>query len=348
MKTKAESTKTQPSKLKYIPDTMEGYTRQPKGKGFAYFFNGSLVKKTDLIMRFNSLVIPPAWKSVWISPAENGHLQATGIDIKGRKQYIYHPEWQQMQHENKFARIAEFGKALPCIRKNIRKDIRKRRYTKEKIVAIALQLMEETLIRAGNSYYRDQNNSYGLTTLKNKHVQIQGSAIFFNFRGKKGVLHKIKVSDRSLAKQLKNVKEIPGQSLFQYVDKDGSISVLDSGDLNKYIQQCTKQDFTSKDFRTWYGTVWAFRKLCELGSFENQTQFKRNILEMYDFVASKLGNTRSVCKKYYVSDRLIKAYEEQTIVPFIKKALRKGGSLSEMEKAEKQLLQLLNITKNTR
>jgi len=344
METTAESTNNLSSTLKYIPDTIEGYTRISKGKGFAYYFKGDLVKDQYLIKRFHSLVIPPAWKNVWISPTENGHLQVTGIDVKGRKQYIYHPEWQQMQHEHKFARILEFGKALPCIRKNIRKDIRKRKYTKEKIVAIALQLMEETLIRAGNSYYREQNNSYGLTTLTNKHVQIHGSAIFFNFRGKKGVLHKIKVSDRSLAKQLKNVKEIPGQSLFQYLDKDGSICILDSGDLNEYIQYCTKQDFTSKDFRTWYGTVWAFRKLCELGSFENKTQYKNNIIEMYDFVASKLGNTRSVCKKYYVSDKLIKAYEDQTIFPFFKKALRKGGKLSDMEKAEKQLLQLLNIT----
>lgn len=344
MKTKVGSMNKLSSTLRYIPDTIEGYTRKSNRKTPTYYLKESPVKDQNLINRFNSLVIPPAWGNVWICPAENGHLQATGIDVKGRKQYIYHSEWQQMQHENKFVRIVEFGKALPCIRKNIRKDIRKRKYTKEKIVAIALQLMEETLIRAGNSYYREQNNSYGLTTLKNKHVQIHGSAIFFNFRGKKGVLHKIKVSDRSLAKQLKSVKEIRGQSLFQYLGKDGSICVLDSGDLNEYIQYCTKQDFTSKDFRTWHGTVWAFRKLSELGTFENQTQYKKNIIEMYDFVASKLGNTRSVCKKYYVADKLIKAYEDQTIVPFLKKALHKRGKLSDTEKAEKQLLQLLNHT----
>jgi len=341
MEEKDKSTNKLPAKLRYIPDTNEGYTRLAKGKGFAYYLNGELIKDNDLLKRFRSLVIPPAWQKVWICPNEHGHLQATGIDVKGRKQYIYHPEWQKMQHENKFARILEFGKALPCIRKNIRKDIRKKKYTKDKVIALALELMEETLIRAGNSYYRDQNNSYGLTTLTNKHVNINGSEIFFKFRGKKGVLHKIKVSDRSLAKQLKNVKEIRGQSLFQYLDEDGNTHILDSGDLNEYIQRCTKQDFTSKDFRTWSGTVWAFRKLCELEPFENQTHLKKNIIEVYDFVASKLGNTRSVCKKYYVSDTLIKAYENHYTLPYFKKALRKGGKLSEMEKAEKQLLLLL-------
>ena len=330
-----------PDTLRYVSGSEAGYTRMIKGKGYAYYYDGVLVKDEKLIKRFNSLIIPPAWKNVWICSKANGHLQATGIDIKGRKQYIYHPEWQKLRHQNKFARILEFGKALPCIRKRIKQDIRKRKYSKQKVVAIALELMEQTLIRAGNSFYRDQNNSFGLTTLTNKHVSIKGSEIFFNFRGKKGVLHKIKVSDRSLAKRLKDVKEIRGQSLFQYLDEHGNSRVLDSGDLNEYIQECTNQDFTSKDFRTWSGTVWAFRKLCELEAFENKTQCKNNLIEMYDFVASKLGNTRSVCKKYYVSDTLVRAYENQLTLPYFKRALRNGGKLSEIEKAEKQLLNLL-------
>jgi len=327
--------------LRYVSGSEAGYTRVIKGKGYAYYRDGILVRDEKLIKRFNSLIIPPAWKNVWICSCDKGHLQATGIDIKGRKQYIYHPEWQKMRHQHKFARILEFGKALPCIRKRIKQDIRRKKYNKEKVVAIALELMEQTLIRAGNSFYRDQNKSFGLTTLTNKHVSINGSEIFFNFRGKKGVLHKIKVSDRSLAKRLKDVKEIRGQSLFQYLDEQGNARVLDSGDLNEYIQRCTNQDFTSKDFRTWSGTVWAFRKLCEMEAFENKTQCKRNLLDMYDFVASKLGNTRSVCKKYYVSDTLVKAYEKNITEPYFKRALRKGGKLSEIEKAEKQLLNLL-------
>ena len=334
-----------PPGLRYIPDQIEGYTRVAKGKGFAYYYKGERITDPSVLERLHSLIIPPAWQDVWICPKPNGHLQVTGKDVKGRKQYIYHPEWQKLRHENKFARIVEFGKALPCIRKRIQKDLRRKTMNREKVTAIALLLMEETLIRAGNGYYRDQNQSYGLTTLTNRHVKIDGSQIFFQFRGKKGVLHKIKVSNRSLAKRLKDVKEIPGQSLFQYLDEKGQVSELDSGDLNSYIQQCTRQEFTSKDFRTWYGTVWAFRKLCELQPFENVTQCRRNIIEMYDYVASKLGNTRTVCKKYYVSDSLVDAYERGLAVPYFKKAVRKGGKMTDMEKAERQLLQLLNDLK---
>src|SRR5690606_33549096 len=299
------------SSLQYIPDSEPGYTRVRKGRGFAYYHNGCLIQEKKIIDRLKTLVIPPAWKKVWVCPKEEGHLQVTGLDDKGRKQYLYHPEWTRLQQENKFSRIIEFGKTLPLIRKRIQKDSRKIKLTKEKVIALALEVMEETLIRAGNKYYRDQNDSYGLTTLTNKHVKITGKDILFKFRGKKGVLHEIKIHDRRLAKQLRTVKEIPGQHLFQFIDKNGENCSIDSGDLNRYIQECSNREFTSKDFRTWYGTVWAFRKLCEMEPFKNKTECKRNIVEMYDFVASKLGNTRSVCRKYYVSDSLVTAYENE-------------------------------------
>lgn len=329
------------SSLQYIPDSEPGYTRVRKGRGFAYYHNGCLIQEKKIIDRLKTLVIPPAWKKVWVCPKEEGHLQVTGLDDKGRKQYLYHPEWTRLQQENKFSRIIEFGKTLPLIRKRIQKDSRKIKLTKEKVIALALEVMEETLIRAGNKYYRDQNDSYGLTTLTNKHVKITGKDILFKFRGKKGVLHEIKIHDRRLAKQLRTVKEIPGQHLFQFIDKNGENCSIDSGDLNRYIQECSNREFTSKDFRTWYGTVWAFRKLCEMEPFKNKTECKRNIVEMYDFVASKLGNTRSVCRKYYVSDSLVTAYENEVAYPYFKRALRKSGKGTDMQKAEKQVLKLL-------
>lgn len=329
--------------LHYISDSETGYLRLRKGKGFAYYFKDCLVKEKKKIDQFKALVIPPAWKDVWICKNKNGHLQATGIDERGRKQYIYHPEWTRLQQENKFSRIIDFGKALPLIRKKIQQDRRKRNFTKNKVIALALEVMEETLIRAGNKYYRDQNDSYGLTTLTNKHVKVKGSEVIFKFKGKKGILHEINFSDSKLSKQLKNVKEIPGQHLFQYVNDDEEICSIDSGDLNRYIQECTKQDFTSKDFRTWHGTVWCFRKLCEMDPYKTQEECKSNIIESYDFVAAKLGNTRSVCRKYYVADILIKAYEDQSAFPYFKKAMRKGGKASDLQKAEKQVLKLLEF-----
>lgn len=334
------------SKLQYISDSEPGYRRIRKGRGFAYYFGDSLIQEKDVLTRFKSLVIPPAWKDVWICTKDSGHLQVTGLDIKGRKQYLYHPEWTRLQQENKFSKIIEFAKALPRIRKKIQKDSRKRKLTKDKVIAIALEVMEETLIRAGNTYYRDQNNSYGLTTLTHEHINITGAKIAFKFIGKKGVLHEINIHDKRLAKQLQDVKEIPGQQLFQFVDEEGETCSIDSGDLNRYIQECSNRDFTSKDFRTWYGTVWAFRKLCEMNPFKNKTECKQNIIEMYDFVASKLGNTRSVCKKYYVSESLIKAYENNLALQYFKNALRKGGKATPMQKAEKQVLKLLEFTRD--
>lgn len=332
--------------LHYFPDSQMGYTRVRKGKGFAYYFNHTLIQNRKQIDRFKALAIPPAWKDVWICPEEMGHLQATGTDVKGRKQYIYHPEWTRIQQENKFSRIIDFGKAIPLIRKRIKQDIRKRKFTKNKVIALALEIMEETLIRVGNKYYRDQYDSYGLTTLKHKHVKVSNIGVSLKFKGKKGIIHEINIKNPKLSRLLKNVKEIPGQHLFQFIDENGKASSIDSGDLNHYIRECTNQDFTSKDFRTWYGTVWSFRKLCEMEPFKSKQECRTNINNMFDFVASKLGNTRSICKKYYVADSLIRAYENKTAFPFFKKALRKSGKSSDLQKAERQVLKLLEYATN--
>lgn len=327
-------------KIRYVSDSDPGYERIRKGKGFAYYANGSLVKDQVILDRFKALVIPPAWRNVWICTKENGHLQVTGTDDRGRKQYLYHPEWTRLQQENKFNKIIDFGKALPSIRKKIKKDSQKRKLTKDKVLALVLQVMEETLIRTGNAHYRDENKSYGLTTLTNKHIRIDGAEICFQFRGKKGVQQNIKVQDRRLAKRLQDVKEIPGQHLFQYIDDQNEVCPIDSADVNQYIQACSQEDFSSKDFRTWFGTVWAFIKLAELPPFQNQTELRRNLIEMYDFVAVKLGNTRTVCKKYYVSHSLITAYEKGLTQPYFK-TLSSKRTGSTIENAEKQLLKLL-------
>lgn len=334
------------AKLQYVADSEPGYERVRKGKGFAYYSDGSLVKDKDLLDRFKSLVIPPAWRDVWICSNKNGHLQVTGIDDKGRKQYLYHPEWIRLQQENKFSKIIDFGKVLPSIRAKIQSDSRKRNLTKDKVIALALEVMEETLIRTGSTHYRDINKSYGLTTLMNKHVQINGSNIRFLFRGKKGVLHEINVNDKKLAKKLQNVKEIPGQHLFQYIDEDDEVYSISSTDINHYIQLCSQDDFSSKDFRTWFGTVWAFIKLSKYAPFKNKAEYEHNIVEMYDFVAQKLGNTRSVCKKYYVSNSLIEAYECGASKPYFERFVSECEKDSLLEHAEKQLLKLLEDHKS--
>jgi DNA topoisomerase I len=334
------------SPLRFTSDQEAGYTRIRNGKGYRFLDkNGNAVKDETIKRRLKALVIPPAWKSVWISHYANGHLQATGIDEKGRKQYIYHTLWTQLREDNKFTRILEFGYKLPKLRKAIKSGLKKKKLDKAKVTAVALDIMEETLIRPGNSQYRKTYNSFGLTTLRNKHVKINGQLVFFKFVGKKGKEHQIKVSDRSLAKRLKAVMEIPGQELFQYYNEQNEICTLDSGDLNEYIKHHTADNFTSKDFRTWYGTLWAFKYLAALDAFQSKATCKRNINECLDFVAKKLGNTRTVCRQYYVCIDLLKAYEENTLQPYLAQMNRSKSKLNEDLKAEKFLIKFLKEIK---
>ncbi|MDR6193156.1 DNA topoisomerase-1 [Siphonobacter sp. BAB-5404] len=250
---------------------------------------------------------------MWISPLENGHLQATGYDTKGRKQYRYHPDWNEVRNETKFSRIIQFAELLPKIRQQVQQDLRRPGLPYEKVLALIVQLMEKTSIRIGNEEYKKQNGSYGLTTMQDKHADIEGSKVTFRFKGKKGVYHEISLKDRKLAKLVQRCKDVPGEELFQYIDNDGNHKSVGSGDINAYLKNITGEEFTAKDFRTWRGTLGAFEAFQALGLFDTPTACKKNINRCYDLVAEALGNTRAVSKKYYVHPKIISAYESEKL-----------------------------------
>jgi DNA topoisomerase-1 len=315
------ATVAQAIKLRYVSASGRGYTRMKNGKG-VYYLDADGRKITDeaVLERIRKLVLPPAWENVWICPYENGHLQATGIDALGRRQYRYHARWAAVRNETKYYRLLQFGKMLPRIRKQITKDLRRKELDKSRVIAIALRVMEETLMRVGNAAYEKKYHSYGLTTLHNNHVKINGNEVFFRFRGKKGVMQKIALRHASLARLLKKVRDIPGQVLFQYYE-NGEVRSLDSGEVNEYLKACTNEEFTCKDFRTWAGTLHALHLLAACADCETQVQRKKNVVDVIDRVAEKLGNTRAVCKKYYVHPRLIQLYESDAL-----KSYTSGGT----------------------
>lgn len=333
--------------LRYVADTTPGYTRKPAGKGFDFFdADGKKVKDKELITRFNKLVIPPAYTNVWISPHENSHLQFTGTDAAGRKQYRYHADWNKLRNQSKYHRLQAFAAHLPAIREQVDKDLARRNLDHDKVLALVVRLMELTSIRIGNESYKKLYGSYGLTTMLDKHVKIDGSKINFEFKGKKGVYHKVALQSKKLAKLVKQCRDIPGKELFQYYDDEGKRCTIDSGNVNDYLKQITGEDFTAKDFRTWAGSVSALYAFKEAGEFENQTQCKKNIISVLDNVALTLGNTRTVCKKYYVHPTVIKSYEEGTIFKYIE-ALDEDKDItaSELNTAEKALLNILEHEK---
>lgn len=301
--------------LRYVTDDTPGIRRKRSGKkGFTYFdVNGDRITDSKMIERINALAIPPAYKNVWICPWENGHLQATGRDAKGRKQYRYHPLWRSIRDQTKFNRMIAFSQALPELRRRLEQDLTRRGLPKEKVLAAILQLMERTRIRVGNEEYAKTNNSYGLTTLQDDHVDISGSHIKFQFRGKSGVEHDIEISDKRLAKIVKSCQEIPGQELFQYIDEDGHPQDVTSSDVNDYLREITGQDFTAKDFRTWAGTVLAASHLVEIGRFTSQTAAKKNVTQAVKIVAAHLGNRPATCRKYYIHPAVLEAYLDESI-----------------------------------
>lgn len=308
-------------KLVYTSDSTPGYTRKRVGKASFNFFdaNGKRITDKEELQRIKSLVIPPAWEKVWISPKVNGHLQCTGYDVAGRKQYKYHAKWGEARNARKHNRMAEFGKALPSLRKQVIHDLNKREFVKDKVVALAISVMDKTFIRIGNSAYTKLYGSYGLTSLRNKHIDIKGSKMSISFKGKKGVQQDITLTHGRLARLLKKLKDMPGQELFQYIDEDGNKKTLDSGLINEYISEHTGSDFTAKDFRTWWGTVTAAAFLAECEACENKTQAAKTVLATLDFVARKLGNTRTVCKKYYVHPKLLEEYETGELEKYLNK-----------------------------
>lgn len=296
--------------LCYVSDRQPGFTRKKWGRGFSYFdSNGDRVSETKLIERFKALKIPPAWQEVWICSDRNGHLQATGRDSQGRKQYRYHPEWRRLRSQAKFARMVPFGLALPLIRQQYDRHLRQRKLTREKILAVVVRLLDDTLIRVGNPQYAKKNSSYGLTTLRNRHVEIFTNKVRFEFTGKSGIQHEIELRDRRLARAIRRCQEIPGYQLFQYFDDDGQKQTVDSGDVNEYLETITGHNFTAKEFRTWAGTMEAAVALQNVGNFESDTEAKKNVVSVVKGVAKKLGNRPATCRKYYIHPLVLDTYQ---------------------------------------
>jgi len=303
--------------LVYVNDKQSGINRLKKGQGFVYIYDNKPLKEKAEIQRIRKLAIPPAWTNVWICPNDNGHIQATGFDIRGRKQYRYHAMWNTLRNETKFHRLYEFGKVLPSIRLKLEEDLAKKELSEEKVLATVVSLMERTYIRIGNDEYEKTNGSYGLTTLKDNHVKIDGDKIFFSFKGKKGIDHKITLKNKRLARMVKQCRDIRGKELFQYFDTEGNRKPIDSGMVNRYIKDASGGDFTAKDFRTWAGTLNIIRAFKSIGESESETDCKKKIIAALDEVSKQLGNTRTVCKKYYVHPGIIKLYEERNLLKYL-------------------------------
>ena len=297
--------------LRYVNDTRPGIRRD--GNKF-FDAAGAAVTDDATLARIKSLVIPPAWTDVWICPQANGHLQATGRDARGRKQYRYHARWRTVRDEVKYERMLNFGKALPAIRKEVDRALKLPGLPREKVLATIVYLLEATMMRIGNEEYARTNKSFGLTTLHNRHVKVDGSAIAFRFRGKSGVFHDIQLHDRRLAKIIARTRELPGQELFQYIDKGGERHSIDSSDVNDYLRGITGEEYTAKDFRTWSGTVLAALALQEFEKFDSETQAKKNIVRAIEAVAAKLGNTPSICRKCYVHPAVLESYLEGNVL----------------------------------
>lgn len=313
------------AQLCYVSDINPGIKRVKAGKGFKYIDpKGKPINSKEELKRIRSLIIPPAWKDVWICLDPNGHLQATGRDAKGRKQYRYHFRWQKIRNELKFDKMMLFGQNLPNIRKKIQEDLNLSGIPKEKVLALVISIMSETLIRVGNIEYAEENETFGLSTMRNQHVEIKGNKIKFKFKGKSGKFHEIDYNNPKLSKLVKKCQELPGHDLFEYLDEQGNTHSISSGEINTYMCSITDQTFTAKDFRTWGGSVYAMQILQDFSSFENQTEAKKNLTDAIKIIAKKLGNTTSVCKKYYIHPKVVEAFLEGNLDSIIKKSETKN------------------------
>lgn len=301
--------------LRYVSDERPGFTRRRRGKGFVYLDKqGNVIRAEAELARLRALAIPPAWTEVWVCPYANGHIQATGRDAKGRKQYIYHLRWSEVRNETKFEKTLAFSAALPEIRRKIHEDLSRPGLPREKVLSAIVRLLETTLVRVGNEEYARTNDSFGLTTLRDPHVTIDGVTLRFRFKGKSGIEHDIELRDRRLARIVKRCQDLPGQELFQYIDEDGATRTVDSADINEYLRDIAQQDFTAKDFRTWAGTICAVYALKEIGAGSSATETKKNITQAVKQVAKQLGNTPTVCRKYYIHPAVLQAYGEGTLL----------------------------------
>ena len=305
--------------LRYVSDDRPGYSRKTKGEDFEYFdTEGKAITDEQRLLRIKRLAIPPAWTEVWISPALNGHIQATGRDARHRKQYLYHERWREIRDENKYDRIIEFGNALPKIRRRVAKDLKLPALPRDKVLATVVQLLESTFIRIGNEEYARENKSFGLTTMKDRHVEVKGSKLRFRFRGKSGRDHEVDVTDRHIAKIISKLQDLPGQDLFQYVDEDGEVGDVTSQDVNAYLRDITGEDFSAKDFRTLAGTVLTAMALNAQEKFETKKQAKSNINTAIKAVAAILGNTPAICRKCYVHPAIFENYLDQKSIEGLK------------------------------
>jgi DNA topoisomerase-1 len=328
--------------LHYTTDRKPGIRRTRHGSTFRYHApSGRRITSPEELKRIASLVIPPAWEDVWICPDPLGHLQATGRDARGRKQYRYHPRWRVVRDETKYYRMIGFAQALPKIRDKAERDTRRTGMTREKVLATVVQLLEKTLIRVGNDEYAKKNRSFGLTTLRDAHVKVKGPRVQFTFRGKSGVAHAIDLEDRRLARIVKACRDIPGYDLFQYYDESGAPQAIGSADVNAYLKEISGEDYTSKDFRTWAGTVHAAEFLRACGPCRSQTEGKRNIVRAVESVAKRLGNTKAVSRKCYIHPTIFDAYVDglMTKMRVVKRTTRSPHALSESEAAVLALLQ---------
>jgi DNA topoisomerase-1 len=302
--------------LRYVTDDMPGVRRQKRGPGFTYISpEGEVIRDPAMLHRVRALVIPPAWTSVWICPLAEGHLQVTARDARGRKVYRYHPSFRQSRDQSKFERMFELKDVLWKIRARVEDDIALEGLPRAKVMATVVWLLERTLIRVGSEQLARLNRSYGLTTLRHRHVEIEGTEIRFEFRGKSGVAHAVAVSDRRIARIIQHCQELPGQELFQYLDDDGRRQVVDAGDVNEYLREVTGRDITAKDFRTWAGTMLAAEALRDMGPAPSKRQAEKNVVAAIDAASAKLGNTRTVCRKFYVHPALVDAYLEGSVLP---------------------------------
>jgi DNA topoisomerase I len=330
--------------LRYVSDGRPGIRRKKSGKGFVYTrADGSKLSEPDVLMRIKALAIPPAWTDVWISPFADGHTQATGRDAKGRKQYRYHARFREMRESTKYEHVVSFADALPAIRKRVHEHMGLRGLPREKVLATVIHLLETTLIRIGNDDYAKQNNSYGLTTLKNRHVAVDGNEVRFRFTGKSGKQWSLRVRDRRIAKIIKACQELPGQELLQYLDEAGDCHDVTSSDVNAYLKEITGKDVTARDFRTWAGTVLAAMALNEVESFDSAAQAKRNLRAAIEKVAARLGNTPTICRKCYVHPDVLDSYMDGNLALEIKSKAENElrGDVQSLKPEEAAVLALL-------
>jgi len=330
--------------LSYVSDDRPGYTRKARNGEFEYLdTQGKRIRDEQRLLRIKRLAIPPAWTNVWICPSPTGHIQATGRDARRRKQYRYHERWRELRDENKFDRLAAFAKALPKIRRRIAKDLKLRGLPREKVLATVVRLLERTFIRIGNEEYARENKSFGLTTIKNRHVSVRGPHLRFRFRGKSGRQHEVDITDRRIAKIVSKCQDLPGQDLFQYVSDDGEPRNVTSQDVNDYLREITNENFSAKDFRTWAGTVLAAIALTAQSEFETKKQAKANLKTAICAVARLLGNTAAVCRKCYVHPAILEAYVTRTQIAGLNQAIKTPENIN-LRAVERAVSKFLRAT----